>query len=221
MSAVHPANGNVVKALSHPLRLRLLEEIADAGEASPATLARQLKQPLATVSHHVRMLRDLGFVELTRTKPRRGAVEHFYRAVDRPFLDDADWEQLPLGLRRGLAHQTFRMIFAEAAQAGADGGFDDAGAHVGRLPLELDELGSRELSDALTCLLVQAEEIQGRSDARRADESPHGAARRSSVVVLHYRTTGPPTPTASAAQRRSPPEPRPRLPARADQRGDR
>lgn len=211
----------VVRALSHPLRLRLLEEITDAGEISPAALARRLDQPLATVSHHVRMLRDLGFLELTHTRPRRGAVEHFYRAVRRPFLDDDDWEELPLGLRRGLAHQTFRMFFAEAAQAAADGGFDDPGAHIVRFPLELDEQGRRELSDAMTRLLVQAEEVQARSDARFAAEGPIGAAGPSSLVLLHYRTAAPSSPIAPADGQQTPPRPRPRLPPRGDRRAGR
>src|SRR4051794_20538891 len=87
MSPVDLFEGNLLKALGHPLRLRLLEAITDAGEASPVELARTLAQPLSTVSRHVRMLRDLGFVELVRTEPRRGSVAHYYRAIQAPFLD--------------------------------------------------------------------------------------------------------------------------------------
>src|SRR5262245_59589620 len=110
MSAADSFDGRLLKALGHPLRLRLLEAITDAGEGSPVTLARRFKQPLATVSHHIRLLRDLGFLELTRTEPRRGAVEPFYRAVRLPFIDDGQWAQLPVAMRRGLATQTFRKI---------------------------------------------------------------------------------------------------------------
>jgi hypothetical protein len=56
------------------------------------------------VSHHTRVLRDLGCIELVRTEPRRGAVEHYYRPVLRPFLDDEQWEQLSLVKRRGTLH---------------------------------------------------------------------------------------------------------------------
>jgi hypothetical protein len=88
-------------------------------------------------------------------------------------------------MRRGLARQTFCRIFAEASLAGADGGFDDAGAHIDRMPLELDEQGRREVSDVLTGVLEQVHEIQQRADARprhpgrsrrRPDRDEHGAS---------------------------------------------
>jgi hypothetical protein len=33
------------------------------------------------------MLRDYDCVEIVRTEPRRGALQHFYRATARPTLD--------------------------------------------------------------------------------------------------------------------------------------
>jgi len=38
--------------------------------------------PLGSVSYHVRMLRDYGLVELSRTEPKRGALEHFYHRTE-------------------------------------------------------------------------------------------------------------------------------------------
>jgi DNA-binding transcriptional ArsR family regulator len=84
----------LLKALGHPLRLRMLTLVTERGEASPVELARELDQPLSTVSHHTRVLRDLGYLELSRTEPRRGAIEHYYRALTPPFLDDDEWAQL-------------------------------------------------------------------------------------------------------------------------------
>jgi hypothetical protein len=135
-------------------------------------LARQLDRPLATVSRHVAMLRDLGFIELTHTVPRRGAVEHFYRAVRVAFIDDAEWARLPVTLRRGLARQTFRTLFAEAADAGADGGFDRSSAHLDRVQLRLDGAGLRELSEALHRLMTEARAIQLRCDKRWTQDDP-------------------------------------------------
>jgi DNA-binding transcriptional ArsR family regulator len=180
----------LVKALGHPLRLRILELILDRGEDSPVRLARRIGQPLPTVSRHVRMLRDLGFVELTRTEPRRGAVEHFYRGVRLAFIDDGDWARLPIVLRRGLARQTFRKIFTESAAAGSDGGFDAADAHLDRMPLELDEVGRRELSQELHDVMRRADAIQLRSNARRSRVAG-GAGRVESTILalLHFRST--------------------------------
>ncbi len=196
MGAVDAFERSLLRAIGHPLRLRILEAVADAGETSPSTLARAFGQPLSTVSHHVRLLRDLGFLELARTEPRRGAVEHFYRAVRRPFIDDDEWEQLPVAMRRGLARQTLRHIFTEAAQAGGDGGFDRPGAYMVRLPMELDAAARRELAQAMLGLLRDAEAIQRRSDERRATAvDPGGGPQASSLVLLHFDAADPAPPT--------------------------
>jgi DNA-binding transcriptional ArsR family regulator len=213
MGIPDPFDGSLLKALGHPLRLRLLEAISERGEASPVGLAREFDQPLATVSHHVRLLRHLGYVELVRTVPRRGAVEHFYRAVSLPFIDDAEWERLPLAMRRGLARQTLRGIFAEASRAGAQGGFDDAAAALVRLALELDERGRRELSATLTRLINEAGDIQRRSDARRSSQAgAEGVVSAGALAIMHYRLTSAASPTTPAKEHRLQRAQRPRLP---------
>jgi DNA-binding transcriptional ArsR family regulator len=200
MSFSNPLDTRLLKALAHPLRERILESITDRGEASPVELARELDQPLATVSHHTRVLRDLGCIELVRTEPRRGAVEHYYRPVLRPFLDDEQWEQLSLVKRRGLAAQLLRRVFAEASAAGAHGGFDTAGAHVARMPLALDDRGWQELADAVTAILSAAEAIQQRSDQRRGDDGEDSdAVRRSELAILHFAVADDAAPSAPSA----------------------
>jgi DNA-binding transcriptional ArsR family regulator len=67
------------KAVSHPLRSRILEMLAEE-VSSPNELAGKLDERLPNVSYHVRTLLDLGCVELVRTAQRRGAIEHYYRA---------------------------------------------------------------------------------------------------------------------------------------------
>jgi DNA-binding transcriptional ArsR family regulator len=194
MVAHDTLEGGLLKALGHPLRLRIVTAITERGEASPVELARDFKHPLSTVSHHTRVLRDLGWIELTRTEPRRGAVEHFYRAVTRPFIDDDEWERLPVPMRRGLAGQTLREIFSQAARAGENGGFDDAGACVARMPLELDQRGWRELSEVLTDVCRRADAIQRRSDSRtRRRSDPRTAVRASNLAILHFGSGAVPT----------------------------
>lgn len=74
----------VAKALSHPLRARLLTLLVT--ESSPSDLALIVGEPLGNVSYHVRELDRLGCIELVRTTPRRGALEHHYRARVRAHL---------------------------------------------------------------------------------------------------------------------------------------
>jgi DNA-binding transcriptional ArsR family regulator len=194
----------LVKALGHPLRLRILEVMTDRGEASPVALAREFDTPLATVSHHARVLRDLGYIELVRTEPRRGAVEHFYRAAVRPFIDDPEWEQLPVVLRRGMARQLFRQIFSEGSQAGGTGGFDESGAVIARLPLELDQQGWRELSELLADTLRRAEEVERRSQERGpSGGNTYGPLLSSELAILHFRVGAPTGDIASGAAQKA------------------
>src|SRR5690348_13251162 len=166
MSGFQPLDESLIKALSHPLRWRLLEMLTERGEASPVELARLLDQPLATVSHHMRVLRESGCVELTRTEPRRGAVEHFYRPLTPAFFDDEQWARIPVVLRRGIAGQILEQIFRDATAAGDAGAFDARHAHVDRLLVELDERGRDEPSALLTDVLRKAQAIQERSGRR-------------------------------------------------------
>jgi DNA-binding transcriptional ArsR family regulator len=74
-------NDAALKALGHPLRrmvLRRLEE-ANNGGLSPSELAKEFNAPLTHMSYHVRVLAETGAIRLTKTTPRRGAVEHHYK----------------------------------------------------------------------------------------------------------------------------------------------
>jgi DNA-binding transcriptional ArsR family regulator len=183
MASRPPLDEGLIKALAHPLRWRIVESLVERGEASPVELARLLDQPLATVSHHVRVLRDLGSIQLTRTEQRRGALEHYYRAVMPAFFDDEQWKLIPTTLRRGLAGQVFRQVFSEAATAGGVGAFDAVGAHLDRMLVELDHQAWQDVSQALLDLLRRIQAIQGESDARRGEDTP---VRVSEVVLMHF-----------------------------------
>jgi DNA-binding transcriptional ArsR family regulator len=67
-----------VKAVAHPSRVRVLAHLHEHGPASPNELASIFRVALGTMSYHVRRLQELGFVELVRTTPRRGAIQHHY-----------------------------------------------------------------------------------------------------------------------------------------------
>lgn len=76
---------NLVKALSHSLRVRILAVLNDR-VASPNMLSKELEEGLSQVSYHVKVLKDFDCIEMVKTEPRRGAVEHFYRAKQRAFV---------------------------------------------------------------------------------------------------------------------------------------
>jgi hypothetical protein len=103
---------------------------------------------LGVVSYHVRMLRDYDYdcVELVRTEPRRGALQHFYRATARPSLDEDQWRTLPSSLRRELAGETIAEIVDDLRAASDAGMLEDADVVVTRTPLEFDERAFKKLN---------------------------------------------------------------------------
>jgi DNA-binding transcriptional ArsR family regulator len=70
----------LARAKTHATQMRILKSMQEAEEPlSPKLLSDQLEEPIGNVSYHVKCLKEVGLLELSHTRPRRGAVEHFYR----------------------------------------------------------------------------------------------------------------------------------------------
>jgi DNA-binding transcriptional ArsR family regulator len=83
--------------LGHPLRKRLLRLFVEAKVArSPKQMTVPVNKDVSIVGYHVRVLAEYGAVELVDTQPRRGAVEHFYKATS--LVDEVPWARAVLGL---------------------------------------------------------------------------------------------------------------------------
>jgi DNA-binding transcriptional ArsR family regulator len=178
----------IMKALSHPLRLRMLT-LLNQRVASPSELAQQLDEPLGNVSYHMRFLADLKMVKLVRTEPRRGAVEHYYEALEPPLMSDGDWAQLPASLRRGLSDSLLRDIAADVRAAAQDGGFDREDMHVSRVAMELDAEGWSDLSAVLAEAQQKARAIQEQSNKRRK-RAADGETIRTALVLMQFECAG-------------------------------
>jgi hypothetical protein len=103
----------LLDALRHPLRRALLHRYVVAEEpTSPKYLANSMRQPLSSVSYHVRELAKLGAVEIAEEEQRRGAVEHFY--VVTPLVTESVWALAAIGLRPPLAEGEPYLLTPEA-----------------------------------------------------------------------------------------------------------
>jgi DNA-binding transcriptional ArsR family regulator len=176
----------LAKALSHPLRQRILQRLNEGGVKSPNELSRDLGDPLGNVSYHVRILRELDCVELVRTEQRRGALEHYYRATAQPWLDDKQWARLPAAFRRKQLGRTLSELLEASSEASQEGGFDHPEAMVTHVPLELDEQGWNDVVKLLNDTLEAAQKIQAESQKRQGEP---GAAVRTELGILHFRRT--------------------------------
>jgi DNA-binding transcriptional ArsR family regulator len=174
----------LAKALSHPMRTRILT-ILNEQVASPNEIAQMLDERLPNVSYHVRALHDLGCIELVRTAQRRGAIEHYYRALMRPFFSDRDWKRLPRSGRQAVADVILQMIWEDASDAIKSGTFESrADRHLTRSPLVLDEQGWKELNERLRKALSDAETIAAQSAKRLKKSEEEEIPTR--LVMMHF-----------------------------------
>ncbi len=186
----------LAKALSHPMRTRILA-ILNERVASPNEISEMIDERLPNVSYHVRALLELGCVELVSTAQRRGAIEHYYRAIVRPFFTDRDWKKLPQSGRQAVSDVALQMIWEDVSSAIRGGTFEArADRHLSRSVLELDEKGWKELSELLGSTLEETEKIERRSAERlKANEGNDGTAVPVRVVLMHFESP-PPEPKA-------------------------
>ena len=182
-----PFDPSLAKALSHPLRQRILERLSGGGEASPKDLALALDEPLGNVAYHVRLLRRLGFIELVDTRQRRGALEHRYRALAHPWLDAAQWAQLPPAFRRLTLARTLREIVSDASDAGVAGGFDRSDAQIQRMSVEIDQEGWSEVVRVLDQTLTALQQIQADSAVRAGERPPDQPSIDAEIALLLFR----------------------------------
>jgi DNA-binding transcriptional ArsR family regulator len=174
----------LAKALAHPLRVRILTSL-HKGVSSPNQLSQELGEPLGNVSYHVKTLLEYDCVELVKTEPRRGAVEHFYRATERAFFSASDWEKIPASARKGISGSVLEMIGHDASAALIAGSIDArTDSHVSRTPLVIDDKGWTELTALLSDTLNRAIEIQEESATRLA--AGKGEPISTKLGIIHF-----------------------------------
>jgi DNA-binding transcriptional ArsR family regulator len=158
-------DGRIFKALSHPLRPRILHVLSER-VASPKEIAQELGESLGTVSYHVKILREYDCIELVDTQPRRGAIEHMYKAAGRVRVSDTAWAQVPSIVKEAMVGASLEQSVRYVEQALIADGFERAESHLSRQPLKLDDQGWRELSGEVAKLLDRAREIEKESADR-------------------------------------------------------
>jgi len=186
MAIQQDVDQRLVKALGHPLRVQLLK-LLNEGVASPNELAKETGGSLGTVSYHVRLLAELECIELVKTVPRRGALEHYYKATVPPWFDKASWRALPPSIRGSVSAEVLAMIVHDAAEAIDAGVFDSrADRHVSRTPLALDEEAWQELAERLDEVLARAQELRAEAADRAVENDTIDDLIPCELALLHY-----------------------------------
>jgi len=177
-------NQDLVKSLAHELRAEILA-ILNERMASPNELAKELDEGLSQVSYHVKVLKDYNVITLVKTEPRRGAVEHYYRATSRAYLTDRDWHELPESARVAMSADLFQMILDDVVASLEGEVFDQReDRHMSWTPMMVDERGWKEINGILDAALKQVLKAQAASVKRLTKSGEDGI--NMSVSMIGY-----------------------------------
>jgi DNA-binding transcriptional ArsR family regulator len=212
-------NPALVKALAHPLRVKLLYVLQER-EASPTELAAHFGVPLANVAYHIQVLRKLKLIRLVKKTPRRGAVEHHYKADHTVRIHDEAWSRTPGLVKEPIVAALLEDVGSDATDAATTGGFNHDNAHLTRSRLVLDEQAWDILAVKLKELYELGFQLEKES-GKRLKRSDHEGERRAGLVMMLFEST-PAVPNAdeartggpSADQARPHPPPQTRSPTR-------
>lgn len=186
-----------IKAMANSMRVQILT-ILNERVNSATGIARELGVEPAELHYDIEVLRKMGRIKVVEEKKRRGAVEVFYKAMDRAFLDEFEWPEVPDPLKGGLRASLLKSIMDDATIAIADDTFDSLDeAHMSWTPLIVDEEGWERLVEILRMALDEVLAVSEESAARLAAKDIEGMS--CTVSMLGYRAAiedrkvGPPT----------------------------
>jgi DNA-binding transcriptional ArsR family regulator len=178
---------NHIRALSHPLRARVLRLLVERGKMSPAEIGREIGEASDRVSYHCRQLVAYDCAEMVEEKRvvGKGAVEHFYIATRRTVLKEEDWNGLGRAMGQAFINEAIALIVEDyEASRASDMAGSDASFHIGRTPMVLDGQGIREALDNCERWRLEQAEIELRSAARRSESKEHGTHVSSSLAFF-------------------------------------
>lgn len=187
-----------VRILANPLRLRLLEAFCPEARTTKQ-VAELLGEKPTRLYHHVEALSKAGLIRLHDTRPVRGTVEKYYRAVAKTFRADPKIFEHPDA--RGDEREALGDVItgllettaAEVREVLRSGKHDLASGEDGvlsHMELRASETDVRELQGKLKALL---EELGDRYCHGEASD----AERRYRLSIAYFPLDGKSKPTPS------------------------
>lgn len=191
-------------AVGHRIRIEVLA-LLNEGPRSVDELAKLTGQGLSKIGHHIKELADSGCIELARVEKVRNADQHFYRAVELPFISDKKARDLPFEARQEYAAIILQALMAESLAAFWAGKLSSDPVWMSWRWFNLDAQGRWEAQEEQAALWERIKEIEAAS-ANRVVQS--GEEATSTVVATlgfeRFRPVGEAGPASSLF--RSPPQ---------------
>jgi DNA-binding transcriptional ArsR family regulator len=159
-----------VRALAHPLRLRLLELFIEQPRTTKQA-AQALGESPTKLYHHVAALEQAGLVRLRETRQNRGTTEKYFEAVARRYEAAPEIAgQLTGSDRAAIGMVLFDQAREELVRALAAAGDELPEMMAIRGLLRLSPRGAKLLKKELAAVLarVKASEAEAPESSRRA-----------------------------------------------------
>jgi DNA-binding transcriptional ArsR family regulator len=185
-AASRSVDQRIIKALGHPLRIEILAILNDR-MASPNELSKELEEGLSQVSYHVKVLKDFECIEMVKTEPRRGAVEHYYRASTKVFVPVWVMKLMPKSAQRHMFSDVLADVEQDVGTSLETGTFDKRPDWVvGRDPRILDGQAREDAEALATEFFERYEQLEVDSDRRRQNREGDGESIPTTAVMLVF-----------------------------------
>lgn len=152
----------LIKAIRHPLRVRILE-LLDCADATPVGLSEDLEVTHGVVRYHSDVLLECGCIEAVGMSSRGKVL----RAVPRSFIGHQDWRNLPRSLRGNVTALSLQA-FVERAMASLEAGTIDQrdDTTFTWMTLAFDEVGWVQVHELMGGIGLQLEALSAQSHQR-------------------------------------------------------
>lgn len=156
----------LIDALRHPVREHVLA-VTNERPASMVEIGDELGLDVVAFNKQVKVLEELGFIELVGTRPTGGGTEHFYRAKTTVFFDDRAWQDVPASLKADIDTDFVQSLIDDLTAAFKAGTYyARPDTHTSWMPAVLDRRGWKEVVALLNATLMRLIAIQRRSALR-------------------------------------------------------
>lgn len=181
-------------AVGHRIRIEILAALHE-GPESAAGLAKVVRQPISTVTHHIEKLLADGSIEVARSNQiRANMTQNFYRVVELPEFSRGEVEAMAPEERQALFALVIQAATAEAlASLWAGRMIYDPHIVLAWNRYNLDEQGREAVTDEQNESWERIKNIAGDSANRMAESGEKGVT----YVVTSFgyercRTSAPP-----------------------------
>lgn len=187
--------------VGHRIRIEVLA-LLNEETRSPSELAKLTHQPITTIGHHIKELVNSGCIELARIEKVRNVDQHFYRAVELPFVSDEEAENLPFEARQEYAAVILQALMAEGLAALWAGKLSSDPVWMSWRWFNLDRQGQMAAQEEQAAFWERIKEIEADSIGRAAESGEETIS--TIVAALGFERFRPVDTTAPAMHRLAP-----------------